>query len=163
MLNVSFYLFIYFLVKECKAAVDIAFLVDSSGSISRKNFVKMKNFLKTLVNSFDIGPDAAHFAIIAYSTKAKTMLKFSDLRGNQITSEAVIKKIDSLPHQRGLTFIDKALRLAEGEVFNTANGMRKVIVKVNASLFISLSNLPYTKKIMVIVIVSFGKLNVIRC
>ena len=90
----------------------------------------MKNFIKAVNKEFEIGPNAAHVAIIAYSTKAQTVLRFSDLSGSQVTADAVNRKVDALPHQRGYTFIDKALRLAERDVFTEANGMRRDVPKV---------------------------------
>ena len=104
--------------------MDLAFIIDSSGSISRKNWIRLKEFLRNIVSEFDIGQDAAHIAIIAYSTSPKVELKFNDFRGNRLTSEAVIRKLESMQHQRGVTYIDKALRKAEREIFTEANGMR---------------------------------------
>ena len=105
--------------------------MDSSGSISRRNFAKIKNFLRSTINNFDIGHDAAQVAIVVYSTNAEVVLRFNDLEGLQLTSDAVIRKVNDLPHQRGFTFINKALRLAETEVFTEANGMRRNVPKVH--------------------------------
>ena len=90
----------------------------------------MKDFLKATVNEFAIGAASTHIAIVAYSTNAQVVLRFNDLRGSQITNDAVNKKIDSMPHQRGFTFIDKALRAAERGLFTEAGGMRKHVPKV---------------------------------
>ena len=105
-------------------------MVDSSGSISRRNFARMKSFLKSLVNSFDVSQSGSHVAIITYSSKPKVTLKFNDLQGSELNVAAVNEKIDRMPHMRGLTFIDKALVLAERKVFTVANGMREDKPKV---------------------------------
>ena len=115
---------------ECHAVVDIAFIVDSSGSISRRNWVRMKNFLKEMTKSFQVGPDGAHVAIVAYSTKPVVSLRFSDLQGSKLNTIEVEKVINKLPHQRGFTFIDKALRKSEQEVFTVAAGMRPNVPRV---------------------------------
>ena len=121
---------ISFTVKECKAKVDIAFIVDSSGSISRRNWVRMKTFLKAITNEFDIAPEWAHVAIVAYSTRPEVVLRFNDLKGSKLNREEVSKKIDGMPHQRGFTFIDKALQFSDKMVFTTFAGMRKEVPQV---------------------------------
>ena len=88
----------------------------------------MKQFLKFITNEFDIGPNGTHVAMISYSTNAKVALAFNDPRGQQQTT--VLKSIKALPHFRGFTFTDKALRLAEKSVFTEASGMRSNTQKV---------------------------------
>ena len=112
---------------------DLAFIVDSSGSISRKNFARMKQFLKLVVSEFNIGPEGTHVAVVVYSTNAQVVHTFNVPRGQQLTAERVTSNIDALPHLRGLTFIDKALRLAENNVFVEASGMRRNALKVFCS------------------------------
>ena len=117
-------------MRECKAVLDIAFLVDSSGSISSTNLRKMKQFLKSIVNEFEVGPDGTHVAIVVYSNDPAVVLGFNGLLGSQLTTEAVETKIDAMPHLRGFTFIDKALKQARDQVFTKANGMRADVPKV---------------------------------
>ena len=116
---------------------DLAFIVDSSGSISTRNFARLKEFLRNIILEFDIGPDAVRVAIIVYSTLPQIELKFNDLQGNQLTAAAIIRKLDNIKHQRGLTYIDKALRKAEKEVFIEGNGARdESIAKVSCFFFL---------------------------
>jgi len=63
----------------------VAFLVDSSGSIGRRNWVKMLQFLKDMVKAFNVGPDKTHIAVVAYSSRANLEFKFDRLKGSQIT------------------------------------------------------------------------------
>lgn len=126
--NITIFQSINFTVAECKKVLDLGFIVDSSGSISRRNFIKVKRFLTSVVNKFDIGPKRTHVAIIVYSTNSKVMLHFNDSRGQQLN--IVASSIKAIPHMRGLTFIDKALRLAERSVFTKGNGMREDAEKV---------------------------------
>ena len=114
---------------NCRSLVDIAFIVDSSGSISKRNWLKMKEFLWATINQFVIRDYAAHVAIIAYSTTPKVELKFNQL-GNRLKASEVWRIVQTIRHQYGFTFIDKALRLAEREVFTEASGMRKNVPKV---------------------------------
>ena len=121
----------YFLqVTECKPIVDLGIIVDSSGSISRRNWILMKAFLKQLADQFDISPSGTHMAAVAYSTKPQVVFKFNTLQGSQLNTIEVKKLLDGIPHQRGLTYIDRALLFADGEIFTVANGMRPQVTKV---------------------------------
>ena len=108
----------------CNAVADVAFIVDSSGSIGRRNWLKMLQFLKDMVKAFNVGPDKTHVAVLAYSTGAKVEFRFNRLTGSEITEEGYYGLIDRIRFQRGYTFIDKALLLADREIFTIANGMR---------------------------------------
>ena len=112
--------------KECSAVVDIAFVIDSSGSIGRKNWEKMKRFLKALVSKLDVRRSATHIAAVAYSNNAVVVTRFNDI---QSTIE-VNRKLDGMRWQRGFTYTDKALLLADRDLFQTANGMRSRAPKV---------------------------------
>ena len=118
---------------------DLALIVDSSGSISSKNWIRLKEFLRNIINEFDIGPDAVRVAIIVYSTRPKIELKFNEIQGSQLTAAAVIRKIDGMKHQRGATFIDKALRMAERKIFVKRNGMRDEAVPKVSNLKVNMS------------------------
>ena len=118
------------LVTECKPIVDLAIIVDSSGSISRRNWILMKDFLKQLADEFDISPSGTHVAAVAYSTNPKVVFKFNTLQGSQLNADEVKKLLDSIPHQRGLTYIDRALLFADSVIFTVDNGMRPQVTKV---------------------------------
>ena len=109
---------------------DIAFIVDSSGSIGRRNWGKMLEFLKRMVEALNVGPNKTHIAVIAYSSKAVLEFPFNKLKGSDVTAQEYGKLIDSIRFQRGFTFIDKALLLAESDVFTTAAGMRPELSQV---------------------------------
>ena len=109
---------------------DIAFIVDSSGSIGRRNWGRMLQFLKDMVKAFNVGPNKTHIAVVAYSTDAVLEFKFDALTGSDITEEGYYGLIDRIRFQRGYTFIDKALSLADKEIFTTASGMRPEVQQV---------------------------------
>ena len=112
--------------KDCSPLVDIAFIIDSSGSIGRTNWERMKRFLKALVSRLDVSPSATHIAAIAYSTNPVVVMRFT---GAQDTNE-VNRLFDGMVWQRGFTYTDKALQLADRDLFQTANGMRPNVAKV---------------------------------
>ena len=114
----------------CKATADVAFLVDSSGSIGRRRWPLMIDFLKKVINVFNVGPDGTHIAVIAYSSNTKLEFTFNALSGAQITADEYGKLIDKIGFQRGFTYIDKALIMADEQVFTTSAGMRPGVSQV---------------------------------
>jgi hypothetical protein len=59
------------------------------------------------------------------------MIKFNKYTGAQLNSLNIKRDIDTFRLQRGLTFIDKALLLAEKEIFTVESGMRQDRRKVS--------------------------------
>ena len=119
-----------FVFSACKATADVAFLVDSSGSIGRARWPKMLDFLKKIISAFNVGPDGTHIAVIAYSSNAVLEFTFNTLSGPQITAEEYGTLIDSIRFQRGFTYIDKALIMADEQVFIESAGMRPTVSQV---------------------------------
>ncbi|XP_022779248.1 matrilin-3-like [Stylophora pistillata] len=117
-------------LEGCPKPVDLVLLIDASGSISRRNFVRFKVFLKRLVDEFDISESGTHVALVEYSTEASVQLKFNDYSGAFLNAANVKRRIDKIPHTRGYTYIDKALALANSEVLSTKGGMRQNVSKV---------------------------------
>ena len=114
----------------CNIVADVAFIVDSSGSIERGNWVKMLNFIKAMVKAFNVGANKTHIAVVAFSSIAVVEFKFDALTGPSVTEEGYGRLIDGISFQMGSTFIDKALLLADKEVFTTAAGMRPELPQV---------------------------------
>ena len=113
--------------KECRSVVDIALIIDSSGSIGHTNWEKMKRFVKSLVSKLDVSASGTHIAAIAYSTNPVVELRF----WNTQSTDGVNLVIDQMPWQRGYTYTDKALQLADSDIFQISNGMRRNVAKVS--------------------------------
>ena len=127
MITTRFHCFVFLLTdKECSTVVDIAFVIDSSGSIGRSNWERMKRFIKSLVSKLDVSPSATHVAAVAYSTNPEVVMRFNDFQG----TDQVNLLIDRMRWQRGFTYTDKALILANSNLFQTSTGMRFSVLKV---------------------------------
>ena len=113
--------------KECRPVMDIAFIIDSSGSIGRSNWERMKRFLKALVSKLDVSASTTHVAAIAYSTDPQVVMRFRNFQG----TAQVNLVFDRMAWQRGFTYTDRALQLADRDLFKTANGMRSGVPKVS--------------------------------
>lgn len=90
----------------------------------------MLQFLKDMVNALNVGPNKTHIAVIAYSTSATLEFPFDELEGSDVTEEEYGRLISNIKFQRGFTFIDKALLLAEEKVFTEDAGMRPQLPQV---------------------------------
>lgn len=91
--------FTFVLISECKAKLDLGFLVDGSGSVGGKNFKKQLKFIKKMARAFKISLQETHVGLIVFDHNPKLIFgfdKFYDLRG-------VINAIGQVPHPSGGT------------------------------------------------------------
>lgn len=85
------------------------------------------------MDEFDVSESGTHVGLVVYSTEASVQLRFNEFAGAQLNAVNVKRKIQKLPHTRGYTYIDKALDLADMEIFSEKGGMRANVSKVNLS------------------------------
>ena len=109
----------------CDGISDIGFLLDSSGSL-RQYYSKEKDFLKILAGTFGISKDGSHAGVISFSSNVNHDIKLSD--HEDITS--FNSAVDKIPHMNQVTRIDSALKLAQSDMFSTAEGGRVGVPKV---------------------------------
>lgn len=112
--------------------MDLAFLIDSSGSITRGNWKLLKAFIKDAIDAFDVSPKGTHIASVSYSTRAVVDYRFNTLIGDKLNGPGLHKLVDRIRHQRGFTYIDRALALANKEIFSDKGGMRQAVKKVSS-------------------------------
>lgn len=115
----------------CKEAVDLAFILDESGSIVDRNWEIMKEFTETLVRSFDISDQGTRVAALMFSNDPEVLIRFNEFTGPNNNADSVSRKIRSFGRSGigGQTFINKALDLANSDLFTVANGMRGPEIK----------------------------------
>lgn len=87
--------------------------MDSSGSISRTNYLREKGFINAVVESFGISKSQSRAALVLFSNSATVKIRFRDHDSTNSFKTAV----DGLRHERGRTRIDRALQVASREVF----------------------------------------------
>lgn len=123
--------FCFNFVASCPVSVDFAFILDGSGSISRTNWGRIKEFVKRTISAFDVSPSGSHFALLEYSSEPKVYLRFNDFTDAQLNAVNVKRKVEEIIQSGGQTFIDKALILAFQEIFTPEAGMRPGVKQVN--------------------------------
>ncbi len=104
----------------CKRIVDIVFILDESGSIAEIEWDQLLDFCINLVNSYEIGFDAAQVAIVGYAGFGRLHL---DLSYNKQT---IINKLNDLRTKqlRGGTCTGCGLMIAKSVFDNAKNSLR---------------------------------------
>ncbi|XP_048583231.1 uncharacterized protein LOC5507629 isoform X2 [Nematostella vectensis] len=110
--------------RGCPIPIDLALVLDSSGSIGRRNWVKVKRFAKDVIDYYDVSEKGTHIGIVMYSTDASVKMHFNKYSGAEMNNVNIKRDIDELRLERGLTFIDKALKISAEKLFTEKNGMR---------------------------------------
>ena len=107
--------------RACDGKMDIAFIVDSSGSIRSKRFESaIKPFISNITENLEIGLDKTRVGIISFSDDASIQIRLDQYERKEDLRQAV----KALPYLRGKTHTASALRLMREELFQTSNGDR---------------------------------------
>ncbi|XP_028392610.1 von Willebrand factor A domain-containing protein 2-like [Dendronephthya gigantea] len=100
-------------IQKCKKVVDIAMVVDESGSIGRGDFEKIKTFVADIISRFSVAPFGAHFAAVKYSTRPTEVFSLT-----KYTNAAQLHTaVRNMNYVGGSTFTGKALQLVEEKIF----------------------------------------------
>uniref|UniRef100_A0A671M6V4 Integrin alpha-M-like n=1 Tax=Sinocyclocheilus anshuiensis TaxID=1608454 RepID=A0A671M6V4_9TELE len=110
-------------IPSCPLEIDIAFLIDGSESVEDVDFVKMKTFVITIIQSFS--NCSSQFAIAQFSTGFEIHSKFEAV--NDIDSWR--KRIEEIKQQKGWTYSAKAINKLV-YLFVTEGGARQSAVKI---------------------------------
>ncbi|XP_019219951.1 collagen alpha-6(VI) chain isoform X2 [Oreochromis niloticus] len=105
-----------------EAVADIVFLVDGSWSIGAENFEQIRQFLFTLVNSFDVSPDHVRIGLVQYSDNPLTEFLLNTFDNK----EDILNNIIKLPYRGGGTLTGKGLEFMLNEHFVGKAGSRAV-------------------------------------
>lgn len=107
---------------SCKDPMDIGIIIDRSGSIGKANFDKAKKFVVSLVHKLQISSQGTRIGIIPYNAIAQVSVRFSDVQHQ--TPVAMTNLINRIPYTSGNTRTDRALELANSQLFSSAGGDR---------------------------------------
>lgn len=120
---------ISFSSQGCKAKVDIAILLDGSGSIdfqSPGNFDKCKKFLKNFVKAFNIAKDGTHVGLVVFSNNADIIFNFE----KYLDANSMMDAIDKVSYPAEGTYTGKALDQVRTGLFEVSarQGVRDVLI-----------------------------------
>ena len=95
-------------------------LLDGSASVKERGFKQVKDFVKSLVDSYKISENGVRFSVLEYSDTARVIIplnRFYD--ADQLKTE-----IENIQASGGTSQTDKALETALREGFSLENGAR---------------------------------------
>ncbi|XP_012622377.2 collagen alpha-5(VI) chain [Microcebus murinus] len=84
---------------------DIYFLIDGSGSIQKKQFEQIKEFMLSTIGMFSIGPDKVRVGVVQYSDKREVEFNIADYSNDIDLSKAVA----NIKQLKGGTYTGEAL------------------------------------------------------
>lgn len=99
--------------------------MDSSESL-RTEYSKEKQFLKAIAAQFGVNQKSSRVGVISFSYFAKLSIKLDE----HDSLYSFNKAVDDIPNMGSTTRIDRALRLAQNELFNEKNGARFQVNKI---------------------------------
>ncbi|KAL9952145.1 hypothetical protein ACROYT_G039355 [Oculina patagonica] len=112
----------------CLGKTDLAFIVDSSESVSEGDFQEAKNFVWEVISNFEISGNDTRVGVIRYSTQATVIFDFQFSADNNIL--LLKETIDNIPFVEGGTKTERALQLAPTDLFSTKGGSRPEVPKI---------------------------------
>ncbi|XP_043934928.1 von Willebrand factor A domain-containing protein 1-like [Protopterus annectens] len=107
-------------------AVDILFLVDSSGSITTYEFTKIRELVEKLVNTFDVGLQRVLVSLVFISSNPILSFHFREY----LTTSELRRAVTQLEQQFGDTNSGKAFTFAQDHVFTPEGGSRMDVPKL---------------------------------
>ena len=121
----------------CRARVDLAFIIDGSGSIEaygRGNFRRCLNFVRAIVSKFNINNGQTRIGVVLFSSRPRLIFGFRLFRRKHL----VLNAISRIRYPRGGTKTGYAMRYCYSRVFRYARrGVRKVIFLLRLSSIIN--------------------------
>ena len=112
----------------CQGKTDLAFIVDSSGSLGESNFQEAKTFVWAVMENFEISNNDTLVGIIRYSTRASVIFDFQFSADNNIPF--LKETIDNIAFAEGETKTELALQLALSNLFSAKGGSRPDVPKI---------------------------------
>lgn len=100
--------------------MDLVFVLDNSGSVGKDNFEKVKEFVKRVIDFFNIGVDGTHVSVVTYDTDTRIEFKLN----KYFTKNDLRNAVDDIEYNGYLTYTGEALNTVRQQVLTTNAGMR---------------------------------------
>ncbi|PWA15401.1 hypothetical protein CCH79_00008591 [Gambusia affinis] len=99
---------------------DLAFILDTSSSVGKENFEKIRQWVANLVESFDVAPDKTRVAVVRYSDRPTPEFTLGKYR----TLEDVKRAARNIRYLGGDTRTGDAISYTTTNIFTERNGAR---------------------------------------
>lgn len=103
-----------------KHGTDVVFLLDASRGVSRDDYRREKEFIKSLSSNFNLNPNGARGSVVVYGERPSVVVGFDDTKFSN--------KLDAVPLLRTQRRADKALELATRVLSTSKPDDRKIVV-----------------------------------
>ncbi|XP_059375411.1 collagen alpha-1(XII) chain-like isoform X2 [Carassius carassius] len=115
-------------LEVCRGAkADLVFLIDGSWSIGDDSFIKVRQFVFSMIGAFDvISRDGMQVSFVQYSDEAKTEFKLNTYHDKGM----VLSALQMVRYRGGNTKTGVALKHIGEKVFTSDSGMRRNVPKV---------------------------------
>lgn len=111
--SLTFRMLFFFVEPSCVQGVDVAFLMDSSESITDEDFEREKKAVKEIARKFLNASQNSRAGVIMYSGRPELSINFR----SQSSLDTFQSEVEALSHRRSKTRIDLALRYAADSLF----------------------------------------------
>lgn len=127
-------------VYECKDPMDVAFIVDSSGSINDGDFNLSLGFVANVVNALDV-PDVARIALVIFDSMTNVEMTFN----SHVSKADIVSAIRTYNRiSAGSTNTALALSTTRTSVFSASAGARSNVKRVAVLITDGQSDVPST-------------------
>lgn len=115
-------IFVPFILPVCGSPSDLVFVLDASSSIWGPHFRKQLDFVKDVVNNFNIYEDGSgtRIGVVVFSDVEKTKVEFN--LNKYYDRKALLAAIGKIRHMTGGTNTHVALKKLREEVFTKQAG-----------------------------------------
>ncbi|XP_031556840.1 uncharacterized protein LOC116293538 isoform X2 [Actinia tenebrosa] len=110
---------------HCPNTIDLAFLLDASGTIDDSQWKLTKDFVRGVSSAFHVADNGTRTAIITFSTLPHLEKTFQEMNEKDIMDAY----LDSVTQPRGETRTDRALKLAREHILSDDSGSRLTVPK----------------------------------
>lgn len=75
---------------ECRGKMDVAFVMDSSGSVSREDFTLTLQFAAAVSQALPVGVDEARVGMVVFSSTARVEMYLKDHSSSAALAKAIL-------------------------------------------------------------------------
>lgn len=104
----------------CHKSVDLAFILDASGTIDDSQWKLTKDFVQGVSNGFRLASNGTRISIVTYATLPHIERRFDDLNRN----DNLIGFLEAMSQPRGDTRTDRALKAVRDQLIISEAGAR---------------------------------------